>query len=371
MKKLRKFLIGLLVSLEIISAKYSYAATSQATTRDALGIKKYIIMGVGILLIVVLLLISYKTDKSEGEETDYEQIPNKKKNNPKEIQQVEEESLYSSYNRSEDVRPATNDVPKTEENEITDYASLTGFQLDELYEDLPQTQNEKSIMPNEDSMEEETYDNYQQEEKVSQSELYEQPENYENYDFPNIATDTNSDLKDVSIDDNKASSLEEDFLRQMNENLSANVAKNQYDNSSISEDFSVGNDYDFSNSDSNFEEVSSFSIQDDYSEVPSFTTADDYEEVSSFTSVEENNENLPDFSNDEEDVSFIEEVEIEEKPKTTRKRSTKKKTEETVEEKAPAKRGRKKKEDTEETKKTTKKTTTAKKSTTKKSTAKK
>ena len=65
MKKLRKILVILLVSMILLWTKVAYATTSVDSVLQQIGGLKYICIGVGVLLILLVLWISYKSDKTQ------------------------------------------------------------------------------------------------------------------------------------------------------------------------------------------------------------------------------------------------------------------------------------------------------------------
>ena len=70
MKRLKKVLVGLFLGMLLIAVSLSsYAATVELNLKN-FGMLKYLCIGAGVVLILLVLLISYKTDKSHENEDD-------------------------------------------------------------------------------------------------------------------------------------------------------------------------------------------------------------------------------------------------------------------------------------------------------------
>ena len=65
MKKVKKILKVLLISILLLWNKVAYATTAQEGALKQIGNLKYICIGAGVILILLVLWISYKSDRTE------------------------------------------------------------------------------------------------------------------------------------------------------------------------------------------------------------------------------------------------------------------------------------------------------------------
>ena len=179
MKKLRKILVILLVSMILLWTKVAYATTSVDSVLQQIGGLKYICIGVGVLLILLVLWISYKSDKTqENKENHLDNDDEDEEEEEPQNQQEETEnlSLYDVYEKNvEPVKPSRSKKITPSEKSSTD------FRLDDIFdEEVPEIE----------------YDELREENKAEINE------------FNTLIEENNTD-----------SSLEDDFLMQMNKNL--------------------------------------------------------------------------------------------------------------------------------------------------------
>ena len=157
MKKIRKTIVVLLISLILVLEKKSYAALIEFSEKKESFIKlqnfsmmQFICVGIGVFLILLILFISYKTDKSNEEEEELEKEENttiKEENTTIK----EEESLYESFeklDKDNDFNLVNDSTENIIENEIaTENFATTdsvpnnmedvNMKFEELQNDLP------------------------------------------------------------------------------------------------------------------------------------------------------------------------------------------------------------------------------------------
>ena len=183
MKKLKKILRVLLIGIILLSTKVAYAATaSQEASWKQIGNLKYICIGGGVVLILLVLWISYKSDKNqEGKENQLEEDDDY--DDEEEQEEIgKEQSLYESFRMHQDEE----DTFQEEINNVESKPeTIDDFQLDEIF--------------NEDIQELEFHEPIQ--------------ESYKE-EIPSFEEDTQREQEPV-----EGLSLEDDFLRQMNQNL--------------------------------------------------------------------------------------------------------------------------------------------------------
>lgn len=204
MKKVKKFLLGLSISAILLSSRIAYAATEIGVDIKNFEKFKYLIIGIGIVLILLVLFISYKADKNQ--ENDFieedDEDDNKNNNEYDDIETDDEQSLYSSFTStgneySETPQEEINSAPEQYKTDSYIKEDTDDFKFDEIFnEQLPNIENNMT----------------------QENDMFNDTE-----DFSSFTTST---------DGNEAISLEEDFLMQMNQNFA------QRDETNL-EDFSV------------------------------------------------------------------------------------------------------------------------------------
>jgi hypothetical protein len=195
MKKFKKFLTILFVSMILLSTKLSYATETQEDTAQQIGGLKYICIGVGIILVLLVLIISYKSDKAQEEDErklEEDDEYNEEDNEYDDIKTEDEQSLYESFN-----------FEKNNEEEVKD---------DEIHYEQ-ETSNEDDNDNDEDESVDENIGG------LKLDEIFDDkiPDSFNNEFAEDSKLDTFSSVETEK--ENTGISLEDDFLMQMNKNL--------------------------------------------------------------------------------------------------------------------------------------------------------
>ena len=210
MKKIRKTIVVLLISLILVLEKKSYAALIEFSEKKESFIKlqnfsmmQFICVGIGVFLILLILFISYKTDKSNEEEEELEKEEN--------TTIKEEESLYESFeklDKDNDFNLVNDSTENIIENEIATENFATTDSVPNNMEDVNMKFEElQNDLPN--FKLDEIFD-----EKISNID-FEEKETIEEITTQDISTENFEDKIDTFT-------LDEDFLMQMNKNIEEN-----------------------------------------------------------------------------------------------------------------------------------------------------
>ena len=214
MKKLRNVLIVLLSCMIIFWTKVSFAATNIVVNKQFGGLKELFII-IGGALILCILFISYKIDKKEEKNADNKEYDEYNIESDTCVEPVESDSKIELENFEENFK----DVEENTENSLENSVNIDSDIDADADVDI---QDEIYNFKFDDIFDEEI-------EKKSIKEKF-----INNFKTDDLTMNKESTQVNQKITNDKIT-LEEDFLRQLNENLSGTLENDNVEEKSIEE----------------------------------------------------------------------------------------------------------------------------------------
>ena len=183
MNRTRKVCFGLTTYAIIAFNNISYATSDVEKQIANFEIIKYALIIIGIILILLVLVLSYKSDQNQEKKEFFDNVPEKDETDYDNIETDEEQTLYSAFDENEET---TSDKDKKEISEVkADTTTSDDFEFDSIFDE--------SLNNALDELE----------------------------DFSDISKKETSKMEDL----NENIDLDQDFLNQMNESFAKKISQ--------------------------------------------------------------------------------------------------------------------------------------------------
>lgn len=133
MNKIKRLFFGLTTYAVMTFNNISYATSDVEKDIANFELIKYALIFIGIILILLVLVLSYKSDQNQEKKEFLEDIPQKDDDEYDDIETDEEQTLYSAFDENEEM---ISDTDKKEISEVqADTATSDDFEFDSIFDD--------------------------------------------------------------------------------------------------------------------------------------------------------------------------------------------------------------------------------------------
>lgn len=183
MNKIKRLFLGLTTYAVIAFNNISYATSDIEQQIANFEIIKYALIFIGIILILLVLALSYKSDQNQEKKEFFDNVPEKDETDYDNIETDEEQTLYSAFDETEET---TSNTDKKEISKVqVDTTTSDDFEFDSIFDE--------SLNNALDELE----------------------------DFSDISKEETSKMEDS----NENIDFDQDFLNQMNESFAKKISQ--------------------------------------------------------------------------------------------------------------------------------------------------